>query len=142
MKRELFNEHCDELTAEQRYLLLMHPARTRGELEEVVEEFRSQFRLQRVPPGWTAQQKRELAVGLRVGGKIVVYYQGVAPLLHPVLRDGAAGKGCQVLQSGQAAGLGHHHIDAILLGIDGNHIAVLDPLIPGQGIKGFKVIVT
>ena len=41
-----------------------------------------------------------------MGREIIVYNQRVISLLHPEFSDGAAGKGRQMLKSGQGAGLG------------------------------------
>ena len=62
-----------------------------------------------------AQEQRNLAIGPGVLGKVVIDDQGVAPGLHELLADGAAGVGSDVLQRSGLVGGGDDH-DGVLHG--------------------------
>lgn len=51
-KQSLIAEHAGELSPEDRYLLMMHPGRTRAELDEAVEMYRTQHQNQARDRGW------------------------------------------------------------------------------------------
>jgi hypothetical protein len=54
-----------------------------------------------LPPRWSTQQQRQLPVGLRVPGEVVVDDEDVASLLHEVLADGGRRVGRDELQPGE-----------------------------------------
>ena len=55
-----------------------------------------------------AQQQRDGAVGLGLLGQVVEDDQDVLAVIHPVLADGRAGVGRDVLVARRVGGLGHH----------------------------------
>jgi len=58
--------------------------------------------------GRAFQDKRDLAVGDRMFGKIVVNNQRIATAVHEPFADGAARKGGEVLVGGGVGGGSHH----------------------------------
>jgi hypothetical protein len=58
-------------------------------------------------PRGPAQEQRQLAIRFRVTRQVVINDESVAAAVHPELGDRAAGERGQMLQPGQAAGLGH-----------------------------------
>ena len=59
--------------------------------------------------GRAAQQQRHLAVGLGLLGEVVVDDEGVLAVVHPVLADGAAGVGGEVLERRRVGRRRDHH---------------------------------
>jgi hypothetical protein len=53
---------------------------------------------------WAAQQQRHRAVGLGLLGQVVEHDQHVLGVVHPVLADGRAGVGREVLEPGAVGG--------------------------------------
>jgi hypothetical protein len=61
------------------------------------------------PPGRSAEQKGEFAIGAGMLREVVVDDEHVAPGLHEVLRDAGCGVGGGVGETGRVVALGHDH---------------------------------